>query len=188
LTGEQDLNNKRFAVPCKSRGNEYAFDSRFSRSVSLTENFGWIADCLQEHFVKYLENLVGSMKNLMRPLCLVEAPLTVSWYATPSVTQAGSQPLRRPRPRTTVSTLSGIASCPNGEWRVRDIIFEALRFDKEKLRKAAYITVVHNGILAHNHDSALTTGLSEHRSLSNNYFDEGEQDEHWNASTSDAEW
>jgi hypothetical protein len=57
-----------------------------------------------------------------------------------------------------------------------------------KLGRPGYIKVAHNGILAHNHGCALTTELSEHRSLSNNYFDEGEQDEHWNASTSDAEW
>jgi hypothetical protein len=35
LTGEQDLNNKRFAAYCKSRRNEYAFHSRFSRLVKL---------------------------------------------------------------------------------------------------------------------------------------------------------
>jgi hypothetical protein len=57
----------------------------------------------------------------------------------------------------------------------------------ERLGRPGCIEMVYNGMLAHNHGSALTTGLSEHRSLSNNCFDEGEQDEHWNTSTSDAE-
>jgi hypothetical protein len=91
LADEQDLNNKRFAVSCKSRENEYAFDSRFSQSVLLAEYF-WMncGVCLQEHFVKYRKNLVGSMKHLLGRLCLVEALPAVSSFAAPSVTQVGS--------------------------------------------------------------------------------------------------
>jgi hypothetical protein len=39
LDHEQDLNNKRFAVDCKSHRNPYAFLSRFSRLVSLAGSF-----------------------------------------------------------------------------------------------------------------------------------------------------
>jgi hypothetical protein len=78
--------------------------------------------------VEYLENLAGSMKHLMRCLCLVETPLTVSLYAA----------IRRGISRRFTTAFRPIT-------------------------------------------------MSGHRSLSNNYFDEGEQDEHWKASTSGAE-
>jgi hypothetical protein len=47
------------------------------------------------------------------------------------------------------------ASRPEGQWNVYDILFEAPRFDKEKLVKPGYVTVVHNGILVHNHQEIL---------------------------------
>src|SRR5258708_11369757 len=41
---------------------------------------------------------------------------------------------------------------PPGQWQVYDIIYTAPRFDTEgKLRHPVYLTVVHNGVLTHNH-------------------------------------
>jgi hypothetical protein len=37
-----------------------------------------------------------------------------------------------------------------GEWQTFDIVFEAPRFEGEKLVKPAFATVFHNGILLHN--------------------------------------
>ena len=39
---------------------------------------------------------------------------------------------------------------PEGEWNSYDVVFEAPRFEGEKLVKAAYMTVIFNGVLAHN--------------------------------------
>jgi hypothetical protein len=47
------------------------------------------------------------------------------------------------------------ASRPEGEWNVYDILFEAPRFEKEKLVKPGYITVIHNGIMVHHHREIL---------------------------------
>jgi hypothetical protein len=55
------------------------------------------------------------------------------------------------------------ASRPEGEWNVYDIMFEAPRFDKEKLVKPGYMTVVHNGILVHHHQEIL--GATVHRKV-----------------------
>ena len=41
-------------------------------------------------------------------------------------------------------------SRPPGEWNVYDIVFEAPKFESEKLVKPAYITVFMNGVLMHN--------------------------------------
>ena len=41
------------------------------------------------------------------------------------------------------------ASRKPGEWQTYDIVFEAPRFDGDKLQKPAYITVFHNGVLLH---------------------------------------
>jgi hypothetical protein len=42
-----------------------------------------------------------------------------------------------------------------GEWQVYDIVFEAPRFDGEKLLKPAYFTVFLNGVLLHNHRASM---------------------------------
>jgi hypothetical protein len=47
---------------------------------------------------------------------------------------------------------------PPGEWQSYDIVFTAPRFDPSgKLLKPAYITVLHNGVLVHNHVEILGT-------------------------------
>ncbi len=53
------------------------------------------------------------------------------------------------------------ASRPQGEWNVYDIFFEAPRFDGDKLTKPGYVTVVHNGVLVHNHQEII--GAAVHR-------------------------
>jgi hypothetical protein len=42
-----------------------------------------------------------------------------------------------------------------GEWQVYDIVFEAPRFDGERLVKPAYFTVFLNGVLIHNHKASM---------------------------------
>src|SRR5580658_1209731 len=44
---------------------------------------------------------------------------------------------------------------PPGEWQVYDIVFEAPRFDGEKLVKPAYFTVFLNGVLLHNRKESM---------------------------------
>jgi hypothetical protein len=44
------------------------------------------------------------------------------------------------------------ASKKPGEWQTYDIVFEAPRFDGDKLLKPAYITVFQNGVLVQNHE------------------------------------
>jgi hypothetical protein len=46
---------------------------------------------------------------------------------------------------------------PQGEWNVYDIIFEAPRFDGDKLVKPAYVTLLFNGVLVHDHRAYLGT-------------------------------
>lgn len=41
------------------------------------------------------------------------------------------------------------ASRRGGEWNSFDLIFEAPRFDGDKLKEPAYITILHNGVLVH---------------------------------------
>jgi hypothetical protein len=42
-----------------------------------------------------------------------------------------------------------------GEWQTYDIIFEAPKFDGEKVVKPVYFTVFHNGVLLHNHKESM---------------------------------
>ncbi len=42
-----------------------------------------------------------------------------------------------------------------GEWNTYDIIFEAPKFEGEKLLKPAYFTVFYNGVVVHNHKESM---------------------------------
>lgn len=53
------------------------------------------------------------------------------------------------------------ASRKPGEWQVYDIIFTVPRFEGDKLTKPGYFTVLHNGVVLHNHVELL--GDSLHR-------------------------
>ncbi len=48
-----------------------------------------------------------------------------------------------------------------GEWQSYDIVFEAPRFEGDKLAKPAYITVFHNGVLVHHRQEII--GRMAHR-------------------------
>lgn len=50
-----------------------------------------------------------------------------------------------------------------GRWQVFDVIFTAPRFEGEKLQAPAYMTVLHNGVVVHNHAALL--GPTDHRVL-----------------------
>jgi hypothetical protein len=52
---------------------------------------------------------------------------------------------------------------PPGEWQTYDIVFEAPRFEGEKLVKPAYFTVFFNGVLVHNHTASM--GGTRHREV-----------------------
>ena len=56
------------------------------------------------------------------------------------------------------------ASRKPGEWQAYDIIFEAPRFESEKLVKPAFVTVFHNGVLLHHRQEMM--GPMRHRVLS----------------------
>ncbi|MFC4992351.1 3-keto-disaccharide hydrolase [Rubritalea tangerina] len=43
------------------------------------------------------------------------------------------------------------ASSPQGEWQSYDILFTAPRYQDGKLISPAYVTVIHNGVVIHNH-------------------------------------
>ncbi|MEP6963487.1 MAG: DUF1080 domain-containing protein [Acidobacteriota bacterium] len=50
-----------------------------------------------------------------------------------------------------------------GEWQVYDIVFEAPRMDGDRVLKPAYVTVLLNGVLLHNHKELM--GPTVHRAL-----------------------
>lgn len=53
------------------------------------------------------------------------------------------------------------ASRKPGEWQTYDIIFEAPRFEGDKMMKPPIVTVLHNGVLVHNHQAFI--GQMAHR-------------------------
>jgi hypothetical protein len=50
-----------------------------------------------------------------------------------------------------------------GEWQVYDIIFMAPRFKDGKLETPGYVTLIHNGLVMHNHTALL--GTTAHKSM-----------------------
>lgn len=46
--------------------------------------------------------------------------------------------------------LVNVAKKP-GEWQTYDILFEAPKFDGQRLVKTAFVTVIHNGVMLHHH-------------------------------------
>ena len=55
------------------------------------------------------------------------------------------------------------ATRPQGEWNVYDIFFEAPKFEGDKLAQPGYLTLVHNGVLVHNHQRII--GSTIHRKV-----------------------
>jgi len=50
-----------------------------------------------------------------------------------------------------------------GEWQSYDVVFQAPRFDGDKLVEPAYLTLFFNGVLVHNHQKL--NGPTNHRSI-----------------------
>lgn len=50
-------------------------------------------------------------------------------------------------------------SRPPGEWNSYDIVFEAPKFEEERLVKPAYMTVFHNGVMVHNRQEVMGTAI-----------------------------
>ena len=57
------------------------------------------------------------------------------------------------------------ASVSPGTWQTYDIIFEAPEFDGDKVKKPAYMTVIHNGVVIHNHQEVLGLTLWKKKSI-----------------------
>ena len=57
------------------------------------------------------------------------------------------------------------ASQGPGQWQSYDIVFEAPSWDGDRLVKAAHLTVLHNGIVAHHRQEAV--GPTGHKNLAN---------------------
>ena len=55
------------------------------------------------------------------------------------------------------------ASRPPGEWQTFDLFFRAPRFEGGELVRPAFVTVVHNGVVVHNHVAFL--GATTHRAV-----------------------
>src|ERR1700688_4060494 len=53
------------------------------------------------------------------------------------------------------------ASRKPGEWQTYDIIWEAPKFEGDRLLKPAYVTVIHNGVVLHHHKEVI--GRMAHR-------------------------
>jgi hypothetical protein len=49
-----------------------------------------------------------------------------------------------------------------GEWNTYDILFDAPRFDGEKLLKPAYVTVIYNGVMVHHHKELMGPMIYRH--------------------------
>jgi hypothetical protein len=52
---------------------------------------------------------------------------------------------------------------PPGEWQTYDVLFTAPVFEGDKLAQPGYVTLIHNGVLVHNHVALL--GASSHKRL-----------------------
>ena len=55
------------------------------------------------------------------------------------------------------------ASKKPGEWQTYEILFEAPKFEGEKLVKPGYATVIHNGVMLHHHKEII--GRMAHRAV-----------------------
>jgi hypothetical protein len=55
------------------------------------------------------------------------------------------------------------ASRKPGDWQIYDIIFTAPRFKDNALMTPAFVTVIHNGVVVHNHKALI--GATVHRAL-----------------------